>query len=111
MERTEEDQPDISYYRADYNGVKAMGNAPEYNRQAYLEMLERIVRSLGSTCSAKFELSTPRSITRIPPFPASVAARYEILGKQLRYSLTLEDMNETYSWQATTVCSKRGFTI
>jgi hypothetical protein len=69
-------------WRADHNGVKKMGVTPEYELQAYLGMLERIARSLGSDCTAKFTPRTPRSIMIMPPLPPTFITRYQKLGKK-----------------------------
>ncbi|KAK5052707.1 hypothetical protein LTR84_002573 [Exophiala bonariae] len=78
IEKPREEGPEI--LRVDYCGIKKMDGAPEYERQAYLGMLERIARSLGSDCTAKFTLSTPQSIVVVPPLPPGFSARYKKLG-------------------------------
>ncbi|KAK5447975.1 hypothetical protein LTS15_009474 [Exophiala xenobiotica] len=78
VEKPREGGPEI--WRADHNGVKKMDVAPEYERQSYLGMLERIAWNLGSDCTAKFTLSTPRSIVIMPPLPPTFGPRYKKLG-------------------------------
>jgi hypothetical protein len=91
VEKPRGEGPEI--WRADYNGVGKMGMAPEYERQAYLEMLERIAKSLGSDCTAKFTLNTPRHIVIMPPLPLTFYTRYRKLGKKpgfcTRHELTI----------------------
>ena len=69
----------------DYTGVKRIGDGPEYNRQAYLNMLERIARSLGSDCTANVILSTPKTCLIVPPLPPTFVTRYKKLGKRIYY--------------------------
>jgi len=91
IEKPEGEGPEI--WCADYNGAKNMDVAPDYERREYLDMLERIARSLGSDCTAKFTLSTLNLFMIIPPLPATFGARYKKLGKKLyrrrRHELTI----------------------
>ena len=81
VKRPEGGGPEI--WSVDYTGVKKMSEPPEYHRQAYLQMLERIARGLGSKCTAKVTFTTPRLFLVVPPFTPTFVTRYRKLGMSM----------------------------
>ena len=92
FEKPNEGGPEV--WRADHNGVRKVDREPEQERQAYLDMLERITRNhLGGHCTPRYTLSTPKSVTIVPPFTPTFYKRYKKLGRQIlccrRHELTI----------------------
>lgn len=65
----------------DVVGSQHFGAVPEMHREAYLTMLHRIAKALGSTCGLALIRKPLNSITGLSCLPADFQKRYRKLGK------------------------------
>lgn len=68
-------------WNLDYAGIHSSNDTPEYSKRDYLEMLARIAGELGSSCSARCSIVTPRTCVVKPAMTAKFLDRYTALGE------------------------------